>query len=134
MTLVCTINYCKIDYRSCSILRNWHNEKRVQCLCVQVDMEVLSPRAVSSERLFGKYDPISADWKDGVLPCLFRAHAADTSPNLKWLVLDGPIGSLSIPFHSILKIQVHYLCSIFYFIINFAVYHSSFQIRSPFSK
>lgn len=63
---------------------------------VQVDMQVLSPRAVCSEHLFGKYDAISGDWKDGVLPCLFRAHATDTSASRKWLVLDGPIGPLSL--------------------------------------
>lgn len=60
-----------------------------------VDAFSLSPRAVSLEQLYGKHDPTSQEWTDGLLAAIFRraATAADKEARRKWLVLDGTVDS-----------------------------------------
>lgn len=44
--------------------------------------------------MFGKFDPISLEWTDGVLSSIFR-HFCDEKikRSLQWIVFDGPVYS-----------------------------------------
>ena len=61
-------------------------------------MEVLNPRAMSVERLYGFYDPITREWVDGILASTLRRFSDGKGlkmngerANWKWMVLDGPV-------------------------------------------
>jgi dynein heavy chain len=58
---------------------------------LQLKLYTINPKAVTLEQLYGDSDPVSHDWVDGVLSYIIRKCADDPNPNLKWVVLDGPV-------------------------------------------
>ena len=56
-----------------------------------VDYQTINPKALTIGQLYGKFDDISHEWTDGVLATTFRGFAHSTTPNRKWVVLDGTI-------------------------------------------
>ena len=58
--------------------------------------EIIDPKAVSSDELYGTMNPKTKEWKDGVLAVIFRNMAKADPPFKpthvnKWLVLDGDV-------------------------------------------
>eukprot|EP00494_Astrolonche_serrata_P032412 UN32681 len=61
-----------------------------------VDVILLNPKAVSGNQLYGNSDPVTQEWKEGILSCKFRKFAAEESPSRKWLIFDGPVDAIWI--------------------------------------
>ncbi len=59
----------------------------VNCFC-------LNPKSISLGELYGAYNPVSNDWKDGVASKLVREAMADGTHAMKWLVFDGPVDAV----------------------------------------
>eukprot|EP00727_Mastigamoeba_balamuthi_P003136 m51a1_g1282 putative dynein heavy chain axonemal (4140) ;mRNA; f:131088-144324 len=59
--------------------------------------EILNPKCVSRDELFGVVNQITKEWHDGLVGCIVRACVRDSeADNLKFIVFDGPVDSLWI--------------------------------------
>eukprot|EP00946_MAST-07B_sp_MAST-7B-sp1_P004725 g4725.t1 len=62
----------------------------------KVQSSYINPKALSMGHLYGEFDRVSHEWTDGALPILYREYANDASPDLKWIVFDGPVDAIWI--------------------------------------
>lgn len=58
----------------------------------QIDSFVINPKSVTMNQLYGNYDQISQEFKDGIIGSVFR-HCAYQNPKLhrQWIIFDGPV-------------------------------------------
>lgn len=57
---------------------------------------VLNPKSVSMGELYGEANPLTLEWKDGLMALCVRAAASDPGDTHKWVVSDGPVDALWI--------------------------------------
>ncbi|KAJ3093097.1 Dynein heavy chain 6, axonemal [Quaeritorhiza haematococci] len=57
---------------------------------------VLNPKCVTMPELYGEFNKATMEWRDGLIGSIFRAQVADTTPDEKWTVCDGPVDALWI--------------------------------------
>ncbi|CAK0888334.1 unnamed protein product [Prorocentrum cordatum] len=62
----------------------------------KVQHQVINPKSITLNELYGAYDLATMEWSDGVLSSIMRQMCQDEKPDEKWLVLDGPVDTLWI--------------------------------------
>ncbi|KAL7841172.1 hypothetical protein SRHO_G00248630 [Serrasalmus rhombeus] len=57
---------------------------------------VLNPKSVSMGELYGEVNPLTLEWRDGLMALCVRAGVNDPSDDHKWVISDGPVDALWI--------------------------------------
>ncbi|KAJ2950232.1 hypothetical protein O0L34_g11594 [Tuta absoluta] len=70
------------------------NEKVVGFVNVQT--YPVNPKALTLGELYGEFNLSTGEWKDGVLSSIMRSTCQDESPDLKWIIFDGPVDAVWI--------------------------------------
>jgi dynein heavy chain len=56
----------------------------------------LNPKCINMGELYGEYNLLTNEWTDGLASSIIRAAVADTTPDRKWVVFDGPVDAVWI--------------------------------------
>ncbi|XP_037811861.1 dynein beta chain, ciliary, partial [Lucilia sericata] len=72
-------------------LRETYRIQKLKPVC-----NILNPKALTNDELFGIVNPTTREWKDGLFSSIMREQANMTNTNPKWIVLDGDIDPMWI--------------------------------------
>ena len=73
-----------------------HKEGSTDYYHKPVKQEILNPKSVSMNELFGYTNLLTNEWTDGIVAAIVRANVNDSSDTKKWVVFDGPVDALWI--------------------------------------
>lgn len=62
----------------------------------KVRLEILNPKSVTINELFGYVNPQTMEWNEGVLSSMMSRLCKDESLDQRWMILDGPVDTLWI--------------------------------------
>ena len=62
----------------------------------KVHVDILNPKSITMGQLYGYVDPQTTEWVDGVLAKLVLECTKDESPDLHWVMFDGPVDAIWI--------------------------------------
>ncbi|XP_031370853.1 dynein heavy chain 2, axonemal [Apis dorsata] len=51
----------------------------------------INPKALSLAELYGEYNLVTGEWHDGVISSIMRKTCSDDTPDVKWILFDGPV-------------------------------------------
>ena len=80
--------------RAMTKLRNEMNSTNPEMQ--EVFTYVLNPKCIGMGELYGEFNEITSEWKDGLASGLMRQAVADTTDARKWIVFDGPVDAIWI--------------------------------------
>ncbi|OMJ81675.1 hypothetical protein SteCoe_17784 [Stentor coeruleus] len=58
--------------------------------------KVINPKAITMGELYGEYNEITQDWKDGLASMIIREFSLKEDTTKRWVIFDGPVDSLWI--------------------------------------
>merc|ERR1719506_267228 len=82
----------------------WKTLQEANTLCAKdgvegfekVHVHVINPKSITMDQLYGAFDLATMEWTDGILSSIMRLMCQDEKPDMKWLMLDGPVDTLWI--------------------------------------
>ncbi|CAK72703.1 unnamed protein product (macronuclear) [Paramecium tetraurelia] len=60
----------------------------------KVQHQILNPKAITIEELYGQFDMITQQWTDGLASHIIRGQASLETEDMKWVVFDGPVDAI----------------------------------------
>eukprot|EP01063_Lacrimia_lanifica_P009197 TRINITY_DN1620_c2_g3_i1.p1 TRINITY_DN1620_c2_g3~~TRINITY_DN1620_c2_g3_i1.p1 ORF type:complete len:4609 (+),score=2253.81 TRINITY_DN1620_c2_g3_i1:158-13984(+) len=56
-----------------------------------VKVQLLNPKSVTMDELYGSYNLASREWKDGIVSSIMKQICSQDTPEKKWMLFDGPV-------------------------------------------
>ncbi|EGR32288.1 hypothetical protein IMG5_089580 [Ichthyophthirius multifiliis] len=64
---------------------------------LNVQSQKINPKSITIDQLYGKFDPDTKTWSDGVISIIMRNCLQDTeNQDRKWIIFDGPVDAVWI--------------------------------------
>lgn len=73
-----------------------YNNKVEEQFYKPVKIYQLNPKAVSMSELYGEVNPLTMEWRDGLLGKFVRETVESKKEDFQWVVCDGPIDAIWI--------------------------------------
>ncbi|XP_070136648.1 dynein axonemal heavy chain 3 [Drosophila bipectinata] len=77
-------------------LRNVANDDTCTLKEFPVVFRIINPKAITMGQLYGRFDPVSHEWYDGVLAKTFREQVQGPKTERAWVMFDGPVDAVWI--------------------------------------